>query len=90
VLQQAQLRGEIDIDDPALTARQFVAMLRGDLHLDILFGLRRCPNATEIHARVASVVEVLLNGTFTANATAEGLPDPEVSAFPQSRSTYSV
>ena len=64
VLQQAQLRGEVDIEDPLLTAHHFVAMLRGDLHLQILFGLRKCPGAVEIHARVGSAVELLLNGTL--------------------------
>jgi hypothetical protein len=63
VLHQAQLRGEVELDDPALAARQFVAMLRGDLHLEILFGLRNCPTANEIHRRVNSAVDVLLHGS---------------------------
>ncbi len=64
VLQQAKLRGEIDIVDPELAARQFVAMLRGNIHLEILLGLRGTPDQTEIHTRVASAVDVLLNGTL--------------------------
>ncbi len=64
VLQQAQARGEIDIEDPAVAALQFVAMLRGDIHLEILFGFRSGPGATEIHARVKSVVDVFLNGVL--------------------------
>jgi hypothetical protein len=70
VLKQAQLRGELRIDDPEAAARQFVAMLRGDLHLEILFGLRRCPDPTEIHARVTSAVDVLLNGAQTVELPA--------------------
>jgi hypothetical protein len=70
VLQQAQLRGEIDIDDPAVAARQFVAMLRGDIHLEILFGLRNCPDATEIHVRVKSVVDLLMDGAVATNLSA--------------------
>ncbi len=66
VLQQAQLRGEVNIDDPALAARQFVAMLRGDIHLEILFGLRKCPGSTEIHTRVKSAVDLLLYGASPA------------------------
>ena len=62
VLVQAQLRGEVNIDDPAVAARQFVAMLRGDIHLEILFGLRSCPDPTEIHVRVTSAVDLLMNG----------------------------
>ena len=66
VLQKAQLRGEVDIDDPAVAARQFVAMLRGDVHLEILFGLRSGPDATEIQNRVTSAVDVLLNGALAS------------------------
>ena len=64
VLQQAQLRGEINIDDPSVAARQFFAMLRGDIHLEILFGLRSCPDVTEIHVRVTSAVDLMLKGAL--------------------------
>src|SRR5262249_51862881 len=67
VLQEAQLRGEVDIDDPALAASQFVAMLCGDIHLEILFGLRSCPDATEIQVRVESAVDLLLNGALAVD-----------------------
>jgi hypothetical protein len=67
VLQQAQLRGEIDTPDPALASRQFVAMLRGDIHLEILFGLRKCPGSTEIHVRVKSAVDLLLYGALATD-----------------------
>jgi hypothetical protein len=66
VLEKAQLRGEIEVDDPLVAARQFVAMLRGDLHLQILFGLRHSPDASEMYVRVISAVDVLLNGTLAA------------------------
>lgn len=66
VLQQAKLRGEANIDDPAVAARQFVAMLRGDMQLEILFGMRNCPDATEMHVRVKSAVDLLLNGALAA------------------------
>jgi hypothetical protein len=62
VLQQAQLQGEIEIGDPSAAARHFVAMLRGNLHLEILFGLRQCPGATETYIRVKSAVDLLLCG----------------------------
>jgi hypothetical protein len=64
VLERAKSRGEIQIEDPATVARQFFAMLRGDIHLEILFGMRICPNLTEIHSRVTSAVDVILNGTL--------------------------
>lgn len=66
-LQQAQMRGEIAIEDVGAAATQFIAMLRGDVHLEILFGLRSRPNATEIAARVKSVVDVFLNGAARAD-----------------------
>ncbi len=69
VLQEAKLRGEINVDNPAVAARQFVAMLRGDLHLQILLGLRSTPDPTEIHARVLSAVDVFLNGTASQKHT---------------------
>lgn len=73
VLEQAQRRGEIDIEDPAAVARQFFAMLRGDMHLEILFGSRAHPNATEIHQRVTSAVDVLLNGALAKAASVSSI-----------------
>lgn len=67
VLQQAHQRGEVTVHDPALAARQFVAMLRGDIHLEILFGSRKCPGSTEIHTRVESAVDLLLCGAMAAD-----------------------
>lgn len=64
VLEGAHVRGEVDVEDPALTAHQFVAMLRGDIHLEILFGLRSCPGPTEINSRVASAVDLVLCGAL--------------------------
>jgi hypothetical protein len=68
VLEQARLRGEISIEEPADAARQFFALLRGDLHLQMLFGLRRRPDLTEIHARVTSAVDLLLNGALVTRS----------------------
>ncbi|RST48898.1 TetR/AcrR family transcriptional regulator C-terminal domain-containing protein [Variovorax sp. MHTC-1] len=62
VLEDAQRRGEVKVDDCALAARQFVAMLRGNLLLEIVFGLRASPNPVEIHVHVMSVVAMFLRG----------------------------
>lgn len=64
VLKHAKGRGEIGIglDDCAAAARQFVAMLQGNMHQEILFGLRACPNPGEVHGHVVSVVSVFLRG----------------------------
>jgi hypothetical protein len=43
-------------------------MLRGDIHLQILFGLRQRPDVTEIQARVTSAVDLILNGALRSEA----------------------
>lgn len=72
-LQRAQVRGEVKLGDPAVTARQFVAMLRGDIHFEIMFGLKGSPDSTEIYARVKSAVDVLLNGILAPTMRFEGI-----------------
>jgi hypothetical protein len=74
VLQEAQHRGEVCVGDCALAARQFVAMLRGDLHLEIVFGMRGgvSPAAAEIQAHVKSVVAVFLYGAGIVATTSPG------------------
>jgi hypothetical protein len=61
-LEEAQNREGVRVQDLELAARQFIAMLRGDLHLQILFGLRSEPDAAEIQRRAQSVVEMFLRG----------------------------
>jgi hypothetical protein len=62
VLEDARRRGEIKVDDCSLAARRFVAMLRGDLLLEVVFGLRASPNPVEIHVHAMSVVAMFLRG----------------------------
>lgn len=62
LLEAAYTRGELQLEDCAMAARQFLAMLRGDLHLQLVFGLRGAPGAKEISSHVASVVAVFLHG----------------------------
>lgn len=62
VLEDGRRRGEIKVDDCALAARRFVAMLRGDLLLEVVFGLRASPNPVEIHVHAMSVVATFLRG----------------------------
>lgn len=62
LLDGAQLRGELQLDDTLGAARQFLAMLRGDLYLHLVFGMRGAPEAREIRAHVASVAKVFLRG----------------------------
>ncbi|WP_426619440.1 TetR/AcrR family transcriptional regulator C-terminal domain-containing protein [Pseudomonas rustica] len=61
-LELAKRRGEIHIEDCALAARQFVAMLRGDLQLKVLFGVSPYPGEREIQVQVHSSVKTFMDG----------------------------
>ena len=54
-LEEAQKREGVRVHDLELAARQFIVMLRGDLH-----GLRSYPDVAEIERRAQSVVEMFL------------------------------
>lgn len=45
-----------------LAARRFLAMLRGQMHLEVTLGLRPAPRAAEVANHVRSVVETFLRG----------------------------
>jgi len=64
LMEQAQRRGEIRVGDCTLAARQFLSMLRGDVHLQILFvyGSAKAPTRAAIDLHVKSVVTVFLRG----------------------------
>jgi AcrR family transcriptional regulator len=62
VLEVAKERGEIQADDCLRVAGHFVGMIRDNLHLQVVLGLRAPPSDEEAQAAVASAVEVFLNG----------------------------
>ncbi|MBR1146770.1 TetR/AcrR family transcriptional regulator [Bradyrhizobium sp. AUGA SZCCT0431] len=62
VLEAANKRGEIRTDDCSRMAGHFVGMIRDNLHLQVVLGLRAAPSDREIQAAVGSAVEVFLNG----------------------------
>lgn len=62
VLQAAADRKEIRIGDPLLVAGHFVGMIRDNLHLQVVLGLRPPPTEGEAQATVASAVTLFLNG----------------------------
>ena len=62
VLEAANKRGELRIQDCALAANQFIAMLRGNIHFEAVLELRSPPSVAEIEARVRSVVNIFLHG----------------------------
>ena len=62
VLEEARARGEIHTDDCARAAGHFVGMVRDNLHLQVVLGLRPPPSEEETRQAVASAVEVFLHG----------------------------
>ena len=62
VLEAANKRGEIRTDDCSRMAGHFVGMIRDNLHLQVVLGLRAAPSDKEVQAAVGSAVEVFLNG----------------------------
>ena len=62
VLEGAKERGEIRADDCLRVAGHFVGMIRDNLHLQVVLGLRPPPSDKEVREAVASAVEVFLNG----------------------------
>ena len=62
VLVAAQERGEIYTRNCAMAGDHFVGMIRGNLHLQVMLGLRAPPEQEERAALVASVVDTFLCG----------------------------
>ena len=62
VLEAARARDLVRIDDCELAAGHFVGMIRDNLHLQVVLGLRAAPTKAEAEAAVASAVDVFLNG----------------------------
>ncbi|QSX74193.1 TetR/AcrR family transcriptional regulator C-terminal domain-containing protein [Lysobacter arenosi] len=74
-LEDARHRGEIDVDDCHVAALEFMAMLRGNLYLETVFGLRGAPAASEIGDHVRSVIAVFLHGARPAVGSGGGRAD---------------
>lgn len=66
VLLDASLRGELRLDDGDEAARTFLSLLRSNLYLEVVFGLRPSPDLGEVREHVASVVDVFLRGVRQA------------------------
>jgi AefR-like transcriptional repressor, C-terminal domain len=62
ILQDACDRGEIKLQNCRQAASEFIAMLRGNMHLEALMELREPPSADEVDERVGVVVKVFLRG----------------------------
>jgi AcrR family transcriptional regulator len=62
VLELAKERGEIRTVECQRVAGHFVGMIRDNLHLQVILGLRPPPSDKEVREAVASAVEIFLNG----------------------------
>lgn len=54
--------GLIDCPDPRLAAEQFLAMVRGDLHMRVSCGLIPAPPESEIERQVTHAVQIFVRG----------------------------
>lgn len=68
ILEDASARGEIGVRSCRQAASQFIAMLRGNMHLEAVLELREPPSAAEVDARVSAVVNGFLRGVATKQA----------------------
>ena len=59
-LADADHRGRLRVADPRRAAERFLVMLKGDLHLRLLLGMREPPTPEEIDAQVEATVAFFL------------------------------
>ena len=62
VLEDAASRGEVRVADCRRAANVFIAMLRGNIHLEAMLELRGSPSLAEVEQRVRSAVTIFLHG----------------------------
>lgn len=68
ILQDASDRGDIKVQSCQQAASEFIAMLRGNMHLEVVMELREPPCVAEVDARVRAVVNGFLRGVATKKA----------------------
>ncbi|MDI7864911.1 TetR/AcrR family transcriptional regulator [Rhizobiaceae bacterium n13] len=68
VLETARARGEIDVADCLTAANHFCGMLRDNLHMQVVLGLRPAPAPDEIERLATSVVGIFLDGARARRA----------------------
>lgn len=62
VLEAAKARGEVGIADCRMAADQFMGLMRDNVHLAVVLGLRPAPDAEESRRLVDSAVALFLDG----------------------------
>lgn len=71
VLEEARGRGEIEIADCAMVADHFAGMLRDNIHLQVVLGLRPPLNPEEMKELASSIVAIFLDGIQRHPASAK-------------------
>lgn len=61
-LSRLKRAGRIDVDDSRRAAERFIGMLRDDLHLRVVLGLRPPPTERELKRSVRQAVSIFLGG----------------------------
>ncbi|WP_071000785.1 TetR/AcrR family transcriptional regulator [Methylobacterium sp. C1] len=74
VLADAGERGEIGLDDFATAANHFVGMLRDNLHLQVVLGMRPPLSPAEIETSVTTAVGIFLDGVKGKDRSSGGGP----------------
>lgn len=67
ILEDARNREEIRADDCERAAGHFVGMIRGNLHLQVVLGLRPPPSGEEMQQEVVFAVEAFLRGVLPSS-----------------------
>ncbi|WP_068074230.1 TetR/AcrR family transcriptional regulator C-terminal domain-containing protein [Novosphingobium lentum] len=70
ILEQAVRDGHIELSDCDAGARQFLAMLHGDIHLQAILQIGDVPTPSEIDLRARTAVKLFLDGMTAGRATA--------------------
>lgn len=68
ILERAKVTKEIDLADCEGGARQFIAMLHGNVHLEVILQLRDIPTLSEIDSRTRMAVTAFLDGVALVKA----------------------
>jgi AcrR family transcriptional regulator len=74
VLDRFHEQGLIEIEDSQNAAEHFMGVVRGDLHLRIVLGLRAPPKPAEIELLVRQAVTIFLNGVAGCETKTSGRP----------------
>lgn len=67
LLEDASNRGEIETVNFKVAADQFLGLLRGNLHLEVMLGLRPLPDKAEAEMFVRSAVDMFVKGLRVEN-----------------------